>query len=474
MNKPNTAAIYATGYDRKSCDIGMVHLGFGAFHRAHQAQYVDDMMQATGDLRWGIAAVNLRAAEAESFAKNDADADGYVVKSISSDGEVQFRRVRSHVAFSDWSKDASEAEGLLSLPSVHAVTITVTESGYYTDDAGALNPKDPTIVAEISGETPTSVYGYLANALTARMTATGHPITILCCDNIRENGTKLGANFRSYLKLVGNTELLDWVETNATFPCSMVDRITPRSSAELSAETTALFGAQAGDPIIAESFIQWVLENRFAGPMPDLGKVGVTVTSNVHPFEEAKIRVLNGGHTCLAYLAALKGLSTFDEAMRDEGLNAHFWAYERDEVLPALTLDLPFDRAAYLQSIADRFSNSAIADSVARICADGMAKFPIFIRPTLEGCLAQGITPQAGLRSIASWYVFSKHVAAGKVSFDYLEPSWGTLEPMLQGDTGLDDFCTSKLLWADLPDRFQDFTTALRGAIKEMELTWPV
>ena len=139
-----------------------------------------------------------------------------------------------------------------------------------------------------------------------------------------------------------------------------------------------------------------------------------------------------------------------------------------------MTLDLPFDRAEYLQSIADRFSNTAIADSVERICADGMAKFPIFIRPTLESCLAQGILPKAGLRSVASWYVFAKHVAAGKVPFKYFEPSWNILEGMLDGDAGLNEFCTSKLLWADLPDRFQDFTTALRGEIKEMELTWPV
>ncbi|MEP3347160.1 MAG: mannitol dehydrogenase family protein [Litoreibacter sp.] len=474
MNKPTTTALYATGYDRKSCEIGVVHLGFGAFHRAHQAQYIDDMMEATGDLRWGIAAVNLRAPEAEVFAKYDAESDGYVVKSISPDGQTIFRRVRSHVAFADWSKDAAGAESLLSLPSVHAVTITVTESGYYTDDAGLLNPEDPTIVGEVSGKTPTTVYGYLTRALSARKDGTGQPITILCCDNIRENGTKLGANFRSYLRLKGDADLLAWVEANVTFPCSMVDRITPRSSPELLAEVRAMFDSKAVSPIIAESFTQWVLEDDFAGPMPDLGAVGVTVTPNVHPFEEAKIRILNGGHTCLAYLAALHGIDTFDAAMAEADLNDHFWAYERDEVLPALTLDLPFDRAEYLQSIADRFGNSAIADSVERICADGMAKFPIFIRPTLESCFAQGITPSAGLRSIASWYVFSKHVAAGKIPFKYFEPSWDLLEPMLAGDESLDAFCNSKLLWADLPDRFQDFTTALRGAIKEMELIWPV
>ncbi|SDW69856.1 mannitol dehydrogenase family protein [Litoreibacter albidus] len=474
MNKPSQAALYTTTYDRTACAVGMVHLGFGAFHRAHQAQYVDDMMEATGDLRWGIATVNLRAAEAESFAQHSAEADGYIIKSISPDGQVSFRRVRSHVAFEDWSKNAADAEALLALPSVHVVTITVTESGYYTDDAGALNPSDPTISAEVAGGDPTTVYAYLAAGLRARMAAGGEAITILCCDNIRENGIKLRANFLAYLALRDDADLTAWVAANVTFPCSMVDRITPRSTTDLHAEIKALFGADAGSPVIAESFVQWVLEDDFAGVMPDLAAAGVTVTPNVHPFEEAKIRILNGGHTCLTYMAALRGLKTFDAAMHDPELKAHFWAYERDEVLPALTLDLPFDRAAYLQSIADRFGNAAIADSVERICADGMAKFPIFIRPTLEGCFEQGIIPHAGLRSVASWYVFAKHTAAGQMPFTYLEPSWNTLHAMLQGDSGLDAFCTSRLLWADMPERFQDFSTALRGAITEMELTWPV
>ena len=474
MNKPSHKALYATSYDRKACSIGIVHLGFGAFHRAHQSMYIDDMMEETSDLRWGIAAVNLRAAEADAFAQHSADADGYVIKSISPDGQVSFRKVRAHVAFEDWSKNAATAEALLALPTVHAVTITVTESGYYTDDSGALNPEDPTIVSEVSGGKSVSVYAYLTAALKARKAAGGQAITVLCCDNIRENGTKLGANFKQYLTLLGDADLANWVQQNVTFPCSMVDRITPRSSPDLEAETRALFGRDGAAPVIAESFVQWVLEDDFASEMPDLAAVGVTVTKNVHPYEEAKIRILNGGHTCLTYFAALRGLETFDAAMRDPELNAHFWAYERDEVLPALTLDLPFDRAEYLQSIADRFGNAAIADSISRICADGMAKFPIFIRPTLEECFAQGFTPDAGLRSVASWYVFAKHVAAGTIPFTYLEPSWATLEDMLQGDAGLDAFCTSKLLWADLPDRFQDFSNALRGAIKEMELTWPV
>lgn len=472
MTLTQNTNVHLTGYDVDACSIGIVHLGFGAFHRAHQAVYIDDYMDKTGDLRWGIAAVNLRGAESEPFALHHAG--GYVVKSIAPTGTEVLRKVRSHVAFFDWSKDKATTEALLARPSVHMVTITVTESGYYTDPAGDLNANDPAISAEIAAdrapENGATVYAYLAAGLLARKTAQGAPLTVCCCDNIRHNGTQLERNLLAYLALRGDTELAEWITANVSFPCSMVDRITPRATQELADALSAELGEMIVQPVMAEAFTQWVLEKRFAGPMPALDKVGVIVTPDVNPYEETKIRVLNGGHTCLAYLAALHGIKTFDQAMRVPELFDHFWTYETQEVLAALTLDLPFSKQDYLDSIAARFKNEAIADTVARICADGFAKFPIFIRPTLEGCLNQGILPQAGIKSIASWHCFSQHVAAGRVTFDYVDPSWDHLSGLL----GTDDFVMSKQLWGDLPTTYPAFAAALRVEIKEMEQTWPV
>jgi mannitol-1-phosphate/altronate dehydrogenase len=204
--------------------------------------------------------------------------------------------------------------------------------------------------------------------------------------------------------------------------------------------------------------------------MPALEKAGVTVTSDVDPFEETKIRVLNGGHTYLTYLAALEGLETFDAAMRVPHLLDHFMSLEENEVLPAITIDLPFSKANYLTQVARRFSNVAIGDTVARICADGMAKMQIFVRPTLEGCLSQGIIPKYTIRSIASWYVFSTHVAAGKIPFKYVEPSWDDLSSMLNTDT----FVSSHQLWGDLPEIYPEFAANLRQEITELEAKWPV
>ena len=473
MNDAKHTAIAATSYDRSVCQVGVVHLGFGAFHRAHQAVYIDDYMQVSGDLRWGIAAVNLRGSESGHFKTAEEDVtrhDGYYLKSFSSDGAVALRRVRSHVQFSDWSIDGFAAEAILSQPSVHLVTITVTESGYYTDPNGNLNTADPVIKAEVAGEKPQSVYGYLRAALAMRMQNQGAALTIACCDNIRQNGKMLRRNLLAYLEACKDHGLAEWVAANVAFPCSMVDRITPRSPAELSTELTAMIGAPVTSPIMAEEFIQWVLQDSAAASMPDLAQAGVTVTADVDPYEETKIRVLNGGHTALVYLAALEEVETFDAAMRVPHLNEHFQNFETNEVLPAITIDLPFSKQDYLADITRRFSNRAIGDTVERICADGMAKFPIFIRPTLAGCLEQGIMPIYAIRSIASWYVFARHVDAGKIPFKYVEPSWNDLKAML----GTDAFLTNRQLWGDLPAKYPEFAETLRREINELESKCPV
>ena len=473
MNRMSSPALFETAYNRSDCEIGIVHLGFGAFHRAHQALYVDDYMDQTGDLRWGIAAVNLRAAESPSFAPLKEAQHGYVLKSMSGSGEIDFRRVRSHVKFSDWADNAEEAEELLARPSVHMVTITVTESGYYMDETGALNPEDPTIVAELGGGAACTIYAYLTRALARRKAAGLGGISILCCDNIRRNGKMLQRNLFAYLNLIGAEDLVEWVRAWVTFPCSMVDRITPRTTEKLQSEVDALFGPSPFVPIMAEDFTQWVVDDQFAAARPDLKKVGVTFTKNVDPYEEAKIRILNGGHTCLAYLGALAGHHTFDQAMADPQLFAHFEEFERNEVLPALVDELPFDKNLYLDQIIMRFKNASIGDTVERICADGYLKFPIFIHPTLAGCLKQGIMPQAGLRAIASWYVFCKHIEAGTLPIAYGEPYWDNLRELLQ-DGQVDRFAQSASLWGTLPQDHPEFITALIAAITEMEKKWPV
>ena len=473
MEGMTTSMISVSAYDRQQCDIGIVHLGFGAFHRAHQAVYIDEYMSVTKDLRWGIAAVNLREAESELFAQtaqNIQENDGYFLKSISPDNATQYARVRPHVAFADWAEDAADAESYFARETVKLVTITVTESGYYTNTSGALDVSHPLIASELKGEAKQSVYAYLRAALQLRQQTINAPITISCCDNIRQNGVMLKGNLLAYLEACGDGELCAWVTDHVAFPCSMVDRITPRPPESLAHEMSQMTGRSVLAPIMCEDYLQWVLSDVAAADMPDLGAVGVTVTSDVDPYEETKIRVLNGGHTALAYMAALQNVETFDAAMRVPELRAHFDNFEVKEVLPALTIDIPFAKDAYQEKTAGRFSNQAIGDTVARICADGMAKFPIFVRPTIEGCFANGIKPKYAIDSIASWYVFARHVQAGKIAFDYIEPSWRELDAMLGNET----FLTSEQLWGMIPQDYPEFIEMLQCAITEWEEKWPV
>ena len=473
MNSGSAPRLKSSTYDRSDCATGIVHLGFGAFHRSHQAVYVDRYMQETGDLRWGIAAINLRPCDSRNFAR-DVDAPrGYVLKTVSSTGETEFQVVRSHVDFSDWSNDSSRAERILAETSVRMVTITVTESGYYLDDEGNLDRRDPVIAEELSGRNPRSVYACLSTGLRRRMKAGAGPVSVLCCDNIRRNGRMLRMNLMSYVRALGDGDLAHWLAANASFPCSMVDRITPKPELEHTEETRKLFSWQSGRTVMAEDFIQWVLEDDFAGPRPQLEKVGVTLTGNVDPYEEAKIRILNGGHSCLAYLGALSGHRTFDQAIADPELFDHFRGYEIEEVLPALDTHLPFDKEEYLEKVVARFRNRNTGDSLERICADGFAKFSIFIRPTLEGCFAAERRPHRGIRSVASWYVFAQRVLSGKLPFNYMEARMPALEPLL-AEGAFTSFANSELLWGNMPRQYPEFERILKSKIKEVETIWPM
>ena len=468
----NTPVLHRTGYDRDRCKVGIVHIGYGAFHRAHQAIYIDDYMENTGDLRWGIAAVNLRSEETLAFARSKQVSDGYLIKTTDVDGMEELRLVRSHLSYTDWSSTPDVAEQLLAGPDVHLVTITITESGYYLDGNGNLDLCDPAVSEEINRGQTSTIYGFLATALHQRMSTTGKPISILCCDNIRSNGKMLRRNLLSYLQAKGQTALSEWISENVSFPCSMVDRITPRATPELLGEITSLFGTHNLDPIHAEAFTQWVLEDNFAGPFPDLTKAGVEIVPDVDPYEEAKIRILNGGHTALAYLGALAGYTTFDEAMRDPLLHKHFQDFETQEVLPGLQLELPFDKQDYLQKISGRFGNRAIADQLERICMDGFSKMQLYIRPTLESCLQQGIKPVHAYDCIASWYVYARRFKLGETSIPYHEPYWEQLSPLLELGKET-DFASNKQLWGELPAAYPEFLPALLASIKQMEKSWP-
>ena len=413
-----------TTYDKSECQTGIVHIGYGAFHRAHQAMYIDDYMQKTGDLRWGIVAVNLRN---EGF----REIDDYIVKTPS-----KYRLVRSHLDFIDWTKNRTIAKHLLTLPSVHLITITVTESGY--------SPGSP-------------LYEYLACGLRNRK----NPITILTCDNMRQNGVALETQFLAYLYQTNQYEMVDWVRENVKFPSCMVDRITPRTTMKLCDEVEHVYPGYGINPVQTEEYSKWVIERNFASEFPDLGEVGVTVTDDIEPYEETKIRILNGGHTSLAYLGVLSGYTTFDQVMKNDTHREHFKKLQEEEIVPSIDGKFPFDLNEYVDEIEERFSCDSNTDDLERICMDGFTKFHTFVVPSLRICLKQGKKPVRIYKSIAAWYIYARKFARGCTKIKYNEPNWTLLEPLLK-EGCVDDFVSNERLWGDIPKLFITFSRDLK------------
>ena len=458
-------------YSQADCKIGVVHVGLGAFHRAHQAYYFDAMMEKTNNLSWGIAATNLRAADSGAFSKMQKDG-GYVLKTMANDGTTECRLIRSHLAYEDWSVDSKAAENLLTNADVQLLTITVTESGYFLNEGGGLNSADEVLKAEVAGGPQVTIYGYLRAALNRRRVLDIGSITVLCCDNLRHNGTLLKQNFNRYLDLCGDKELLVWSGDYVTFPCTMVDRITPKPTSQTFEFVAREFGRENDASVLAEDFIQWVIEDAFAGKKPPLDAVGVQYVSTVDPYEETKIRILNGGHTGLAYFGALAGYTTFDQIMADPKFLKHLSDFQYKEVLPALGDDMPIDLEAYVETTKNRFQNTNIADTVERICMDGVSKFPVFILPTITRCFEIGITPVLGIRSIASWFVFAMRIADGSMAFDYADPRYEVIAQYVEnGDS--EGFANSEAMWGDLPARVPEFSRQLIREIYEIESHYP-
>lgn len=411
-------------YNKNNVQTGIVHIGYGNFHRAHQAMYIDEYMEKTGDLRWGIVAVNLMN---EGF----RDIHDYIVKTPST-----YKLVRSHLDYVDWTKNRTVAKHMLTLPSVHLITITVTESGY--------SPGSP-------------LFEYLACGLRNRKT----PITIMCCDNIRQNGLVLKTHFLAYLYHTNQYELAEWIRENVKFPSCMVDRITPRPSEKLKREVERIFPGYGHNSIQTEEFTQWVIEDKFASEFPDLTQVGVTITDNIEPYEETKIRILNGGHTSLAYLGVLSGYNTFDEVMNDKDHREHFRNLQMEEIVPSIDHDLPFDIYEYVDTIEKRFTSSTNMDDLERICMDGFTKFHTFIVPSIRACLEKNKRPIHIYKSIAAWYIYARKFAKGCSKIKYTEPNWILLEPLLK-DGVIDSFVSNERLWGDIPKNHITFTRDLK------------
>ncbi len=378
-------------YGRGAVRAGIAHLSVGNFHRAHQAVYLDRLL-ATGETGWGLVGIGLIDDERERAKAAALRAQGglYTLTECPPDGANTTRVVGSILDYLHAPDDIEAVLTRLADPAIRIVTMTVTEGGYNTGADGRFDLAAPAMAADLApGATPRTSFGLITEALRRRRDAGTGPFTVLSCDNLRHNG-HVAANAVLSFARARDAALADWIEANVTFPASMVDRITPATLAADAERLNAASGIADAAPVFAEDFIQWVVEDRFCAGRPALERVGVQFVADVTPYEQVKIRMLNGSHCVLGYAAVLLGHRLVHEAMRDPAVADLVDQFLARDAAPLIAAPPGMETGPYAASLRRRYGNPAIGDQVLRLCGDAISKQPIYLQDTVRGVLAAG------------------------------------------------------------------------------------
>ncbi|MBR0551267.1 mannitol dehydrogenase family protein [Stakelama marina] len=393
------AAVETPGYDRNAVTQGVVHLGIGAFHRAHQAAVFDAALRA-GDLRWGITGVSLRSGSVRDQLNPQDGLYSLVVR----EGDQQDIRIIGAVdTVVVAPEDPQAVVAALASPDTHIVTLTVTEKGYKLDPAtGRLRDDDADIAADLQSlAAPHTVPGLLVAGLAQRKAAGLPPFTAISCDNLPHNGQRLRKAVMTMAR-AHDKALADWIEAEGAFPQTMVDRIVPATTDEDIAALAETLGVEDRGMVKTEPFTQWVIENRFAGPRPDFDALGVQLTDAVPPWEDAKLRLLNGSHSGLAYLGGLAGIDFVHEMVAREDARRFvetLWNEAEVTLSPPPGLDI----AAYRAELMARFANSALQHRTRQIAIDGSQKLPQRLLATIAARREEGLASPALTLAVAAW-----------------------------------------------------------------------
>ena len=302
------------------------------------------------------------------------------------------------------------------------ISFTVTEAGYYLDNTLKLQQDQDAIASDLKGGTST-IYGVIAHILKARLEQGSGDVTLLCCDNVRENGDKFAHGLTEFLTLTGQQDVLKFMQEHTTCPNTMVDRITPRPASDLSAEIKQLAGIDDCVPVMSEAFFQWVIEDKFKTVRPPLEKAGVQMVDSVMAYEDAKLRILNASHTCLALLGVIKGYNFVFECARDPELYQLTYNYVTNSVIPCIK-GHGIDVEAYRDEVLNRFKNDHIRDTLQRICQDSFSKLISFVQPTLFDCYRLGVDASGVVLIPALYLNFLFYLKDGKVPFAYQDSSF--------------------------------------------------
>ena len=395
-------SIAAPAYDRAAQASGIVHFGIGAFHRAHQAVYTDDAM-AAGDRDWGIVGVSLRSGDVAAQLNPQ---DGLYSVSTRSAAGASLRLIGAVRQVLVGSVAPQAVVDAVAAPTTHILSFTVTEKGYLRAADGTLD------LAAASGAS--SLYRFVGAGLAARKAAGLPGVTLLSCDNLANNGAVLGGLMRQYL-VAAHPDLLDWFDANCRSPATMIDRIVPATTGADRDTAEAALGARDEGTVVTEDFRQWVIEDDFAGPRPRWEQVGAELVADVASYETAKLRMLNGAHSALAYIGLGRGHDYVHQAIADPAIRPVVEAIMRREAAPTIDAAPGQNLDAYAASLLDRFANPALAHRLIQIAMDGSQKIPQRWLETLAWHQQRGDPcPSLGL-AIDAWIDF---LASGRWPID--------------------------------------------------------
>ncbi len=415
-------------YDRSRIATGIVHVGVGGFHRAHEAMYLDRLLTAGTAGGWGICGVGLLPGDRRMQQVMQAQDCLYTLLVKHPDGRLSARVVGSIVEYLFAPEDPVAVVEKMSTPSTRIVSLTITEGGYHIHPVtGQFDEQAPGVVEDLRpGTPPTTVFGFLTEALARRRERGLAPFTVLSCDNIQGNGDVARRAFGAFARL-RDPELATWLESEVSFPNSMVDRITPMTGDRDRAVLAERFGIGDAWPVVCEPFAQWVLEDSFTGGRPPLQDAGVQVVDDVEPYELMKLRLLNASHQAMCYLGHLAGHRYAHEVCHEPPFRSFLSAYMDHEATPTLLPVPGIDLDAYKSTLLERFANSEIRDPLARLCAESSDRIPKWVLPVTRHQLAAGGEVHRTALVIAAWARYAEGIDEQGRPIDVADPRRDTL-----------------------------------------------
>jgi len=406
-----SAVVAVPTYDRGQVSTGIVHFGVGGFHRAHEAMYVDRLLNAGLATTWGICGVGVLPGDKRM--KDALEGQDYLYTLVIKhpDGALEPRVIGSIVEYLFAPDDPDAVIEKMASAATRIVSLTVTEGGYNVHPVtGRFNEHDAGVAHDLEPDAvPTTVFGLVIEALARRRDRGLAPFTVMSCDNIAGNGDVARAMFSAFARL-RDPDLGEWVEHNVPFPNSMVDRITPVTSEQDRAVLAERFGVEDAWPVVCEPFTQWVLEDAFAAGRPPLQDAGVQLVDDVEPYELMKLRLLNASHQALCYLGYLSGYRYAHEVCQDPLFSSFLLAYMDREATPTLSPVPGVDLSDYKHTLIERFANPEVRDTLARLCAESSDRIPKWLLPVVRAQLASGGQIERAALVVAAWARYAEGV----------------------------------------------------------------